>query len=147
MSIIKQISRSFMQGPIYIIIFGLIFFGIGAGPSLKQLLIAYDGGQARGEVISLTTRCDDEGCSYAPVVRFELQNGKTITFESAYSSNPPSYDVGEQITVLYPQESPEKAEIKGGGKVLRITFTIIGGIIISGGVAIFYRNMRDDISA
>jgi len=147
MRIIKQIYRSLIQGPIYIIIFGLIFFGIGAKLTLNQVLLENDGGQVQGEVISLTTRCDDDGCSYAPVVRFELQNGKTITFESAYSSNPPSYDIGERVTVLYPQEAPERAEIKGGGKVLRIAFTIIGGIIISVALVMFYRNMGADISA
>ena len=147
MSMAKQIYRSLIQGPIYILIFGLIFLAIGAGPTLTQLLIEREGEQAQGEVIRLAERCDSDGCTYAPVVSFVLRNGQTVTFESSYSSNPPSYEVGEQLTVLYPREAPEKAQIKGGGKVLRITFTIVGGIAIFFGVRIFYRNMREDISA
>lgn len=147
MAILKQIGRSFVRGPIYIIVFGLIFFSIGAAPTIKQLLVAYDGGQAQGEVLSLTSRCDDEGCTYAPVVRFELQNGRTITFESIYSSSPPAYEVGEQVTVLYPPEAPEKAEIKGGGRGFRIAFTLVGGIILSVGAYMFYQNLRSELSA
>lgn len=147
MAIIKQIYRSFVRGPIYIIVFGLIFFSIGAVPGIKQLLLEYDGGQAQGEVIRLSSRCDDEGCTYAPVVRFKLQNGGTITFESIYSSSPPAYDVGEQVTVLYPLQEPDKAEIKGGGKVFRIAFTAVGGVILSVGAYMFYQNLRDDLSA
>jgi hypothetical protein len=147
MSIIKQISKSVLQGPIYILVFGLIFFSIGTGPSIKQLLIEYDGGQAAGEVIRLNDRCDDDGCTYAPVVRFTLQTGNQITFESAYSSSPPAYEVGERVTVLFPSEAPEKAEIKGAGKALRITFAVTGGIILCVGMYMFYRNLRAEISA
>ncbi len=127
-------------------LFGFIFFGIGAGMSLNQRLIERYGLQAPGEVINLATRCDDDGCSYVPVVRFELQNGRTLVFESSFSSNPPAYDIGEKVTVIYTQDAPEKAEIKGGGKVLRIVFTIIGGVVISSGAVMFYRNIRDDIT-
>jgi hypothetical protein len=144
MSVIKRISNSFMHGPVYIIIFGMIFFGIGAGLSYKQYVLERDGGQAPGEVISLSTSCDNEGCTYSPVVRFKTQNGNSITFESTYSSSPPAYDVGESVTVIYPHEAPDKAEIKGGGKVFRIVFTIVGGVIITFGLIIFFGNVRKD---
>lgn len=146
MSIIKQIYSSLIRGPIYLIIFGLIFFGIGARLSLKQIILERYGTQADGEVISLTTRCDDDGCSYSPVVRFETQYGNKISFESTYSSSPPSYEIGERVTVIYPQETPERAEIKGGGMVFRIIFMIVGGVITSFGLGLFYINMRADIS-
>jgi hypothetical protein len=77
-------------------------------------------------------------------VRFKTQNGKSITFESTYSSSPPAYDVGESVTVIYPHEAPDKAEIKGGGKVFRIVFTIVGGVIITFGLIIFFGNVRKD---
>ncbi len=146
MRILKQISRSLLKGPLYLILFGFIFFGIGVGMSLNQKLIERYGVQTPGEVINLANRCDNDGCTYFPVVRFELQNGRTMSFDSSFSSNPPAYDVGEKVTVIYPQDAPEKADIKGGGKVLRIVFTIIGGVAISSGMVMFYRNLRYDIS-
>jgi hypothetical protein len=134
-----------MQGPVYVIIFGLIFFGIGAGLSYKQYMLERDGASVQGEVVSLTTDCDEDGCSYSPVVRFNMQNGKSITFESTYSSSPPAYDVGEEVTVIYSPEAPEKAQIKGGGKVFRIVFTAVGGVIITFGLVFFFRNVRDNV--
>ena len=146
MSILNQISRSLLKGPLYLMLFGFIFFGIGAGMTINQQIIGRYGLQTPGEVINLATRCDDDGCSYAPVVRFELQNGRTMSFDSSFSSNPPAYDVGDKVTVIYLPDAPEKADIKGGGKVLRIVFTIVGGAVIASGGAMFLRNMQTDFS-
>ncbi len=143
MSVLKRVSKAFMQGPIYVILFGLIFFGIGAGLSYRQFMLARDGGTAEGSVTNLVTRCDEDGCSYAPIVRFKTQNGESITFESVYSSSPPAYDVGEKVTVLYPFDAPEKADIKGGGKLFRIIFMSIGGVIMISGFGFFLSSARE----
>lgn len=145
MDTIKRIYSSFMRGPVYVIAFGLIFFGIGAGLSYKQYRLERDGTTAQGEVVSFTSNCDDEGCSYSPVVRFNIQNGETITFESTYSSSPPAYDVGEEVTVIYSPDAPENAQIKGGGKVFRIVFMAVGGVIIAVGLFFFFINVRDNV--
>lgn len=147
MSTLKKIYQAFINGPIYIVVFGLVFFGIGASLSVKQSLIERFGDQAPGEVVSLSTRCDDDGCTYSPVVRFKTQYGITFSFESRYFSNPPAYKAGDRVTVIYPQENPEEAEIKGGGKVFRLIFTIVGGIITSFGLGFFYTTLRDDLSS
>ena len=143
MSIIRKVFKSFMQGPVYVIIFGLIFFGIGGGLAYRQIAFERQGAQVQGEVIGLSPKCDDEGCSYSPVVRFTTQNGQTITFESTYSSSPPAYDVGEAVTVIHSYENPEKAIIKGGGLVFQIIFMIVGGVIILFGLLFFFFNVRD----
>jgi hypothetical protein len=137
MSVVKQILNSLIHGPIYLIVFGLIFFGIGAVMSYKQNNLEQNGVQAQGEVISLVTNCDDDGCAYAPIVSFKTRDAKTITFESTYSSNPPAYEIGEQVTVIYVLEAPEKAGIKGEGLVLRIIFMIAGGLIAAIGLGMF----------
>ena len=95
MSVIKRLINSFLQGPVFIILFGMVFFGIGAGLSYKQYVLARDGVQAQGNVTSLSPNCDDDGCTYAPVVRFNTRDGNSISIESTYSSSPPAYDVGE----------------------------------------------------
>lgn len=133
MGLIRNIFKSFMRGSVYLIIFGLIFFGIGGGLAYRQITFERQGAQVQGEVVNLYENCDDDGCSYSPVVRFKTQNGQTITFESIYSSSPPAYDIGETVTVIYPIDDPEKAIIKGGGRVLQIVFMIVGGVIITMG--------------
>jgi hypothetical protein len=143
MSLIKQIFNSFLRGPVFFILFGLVFFGIGAGLTYQQRAFERQGAQAQGEVISLTTRCDDDGCSYAPVVRFDTSTGQTISFESTYSSNPPAYAVGESVTVIYSLERPEKAVIKDQGQTFRIIFMAVGGVVITIGLVMFASNLRD----
>lgn len=137
MSILKQIFQSLVRGPIYLILFGLIFFGIGVGLTYRQSVLERDGEQAPGEVISLSTNCDDEGCAYAPVVSFKTRDGNKVTFESSFSSNPPAYEVGEKVTVFYPPDAPEKAIIKGAGLGFRIVFMIVGGLISAVGLGMF----------
>lgn len=146
MTLLQRALNSFLHGPIYIILFGLVFFAIGAGLSYHQYALAQTGIQVQGEVVSLTPVCDDEGCTYAPVVRFKAQDGRTITIESNQSSSPPAYDIGETVLVLYPPEKPEKAVIKGEGLVFRIIFTSVGGIIMLAGVVLFYKLLKDNSS-
>ena len=130
-----------MHGPVYIIIFGLVFFGIGGGLTYRQLKFERQGVQVQGEVVSLSTNCNSDGCSYSPIVRFKAQNGQTITFESIFSSSPPSHNIGETVTVIYSLENPEEAIIKGGGQVFRIVFMIVGGIIIAIGLYVYMSNL------
>jgi hypothetical protein len=145
MSGLQRILNSFLQGPIYVILFGFVFLAIGAGLSYHQYTLERSGLQAQGDVISLSSICDDDGCTYAPVVRFQSSDGRTVTFESSHSSNPPAYDVGEKVTVIYPVDKPEKAEIKGAGKVFWIIFTSVGGIIIIFGIVMFGKNLKDSV--
>ena len=144
MSILKRVFKSFMHGPIYVIIFGMIFFGIGGGLTYRQYAFKQQTTQVQGEVTGYTMdSCDDDGCSYKPVVSFETRDGKSISYTSSYSSSPPAYDVGETVTVYYSPENPEKAIINGEGKVFRIIFMSVGGAIILFGLGFFVANIRN----
>jgi F0F1-type ATP synthase assembly protein I len=143
MSFIKKLFKAFITGPVYLVIFGLIFYGIGAGLTYRQRTFERQGAQAQGEVISLAQNCDDDGCTYSPVVRFKTQGGQTFSFESTYSSSPPSHDVGDTVTVIYSRDNPEKAVIYGEGQVFRIIFMVVGGIVVTLGLGIFASNVRN----
>jgi len=143
MSFLKRIYKSFVGGPFYLVLFGLVFFGIGAGLTYRQQILENQSSQAIGEVIYLSESCDDDGCTYAPVVRFETKAGNTVSFESLYSSSPPAYHVGESVQVIYSPENPEKAVIKGEGMLFRIIFMIVGGIVVTVGLGIFGMNVSN----
>ena len=143
----QRVLTSFLHGPIYIILFGFVFFAIGAGLTYHQFSLQREGAQAQGEVIGLSDICDDEGCTYAPVVRFQVPGGSTVTFESNNSSSPPAYDIGEKVTVLYPTDKPGKAIIKGEGLAFRIIFMSIGGIIMLAGLVFFLKLVKEDFSS
>ena len=143
MSAIKKIFKSFMNGPIYMIFFGLIFFGIGAGLTYTQRTFEQSGASATGEVTMLAESCDDDGCTYSPVVRYKTTSGRTVSFESSYSSSPPAYDVGESVEVIYDLQNPEKAVIKGEGQMFRIIFMTLGGVVIILGLGLFGSNVKN----
>lgn len=146
MTAIKQIYRAFIAGPIYIILFGLIFFGIGFGLSYRQYALARDGAEANGVVTGLSQNCDTDGCTYTPVIRFTTQSGETISVQSIYSSSPPAYQSGDKVTVVYPLDAPEKADIKDAGKWFRIIFMIVGGVIILPGLIFFILAAKENLT-
>ncbi|MCC3773838.1 DUF3592 domain-containing protein [Streptomyces sp. UNOB3_S3] len=98
------------------LVIGLIF----AGVSVSFLT---DAKRARGTVVALDwredhgggsrkVRSDDEPVAY-PVIEFTPADGTPRKFRDSAGSNPPSYEVGEQVEVLYRPGSPEDARIKG----------------------------------
>ena len=142
MNIFTRLFRSFVRGPIYVILFGLVFFGIGGGLTYKQYVYQQQAIPVEGEVIGHTEGCDDDGCTYHSVVRYVTQQGKTITYTSTYGSSPPAHDVGEIVTIYYTPDDPYDAAIKGEGIVFRIIFMAIGGIIMLVGFAFFIANFK-----
>jgi len=143
MNFFKRIWQSFMRGPVWVILFGLVFFGIGAGLTYRQFMIRQDAFEVPGEVIRLNESCDDEGCTYSPVVRFTTQDGRQVTYNSTFSSSPPAYDIGEQVTMFYQPDDPQRATIKGEGGVFRFIFAGVGGVIIVVGLAFFASNIKN----
>ena len=142
----NPMSRLFnkqLLGPLIFMLFGLLFFAIGSGMTIRQRTLEVQGIEAPGSVISLQENCDSDGCTYAPEVQFTTANGQSIHFVSSYYSSPPSYDVGETVIVVYPVDKPADAIIKGDGQFLHIIFMLIGGVIAIIGSFILASTLRD----
>jgi len=108
---------------------GLVFLGLAGWFYLCEFNLERNGYSAEGTVIHLSERINDEdGLTYAPFVRFTTHDGRTIRFETSWSSYPPAYEVGQTVTVLYPTDAPDKAIIKGENNLLILIFGILGGI-------------------
>ncbi|WP_039942384.1 DUF3592 domain-containing protein [Streptomyces himastatinicus] len=138
--------------PFVVIAFGALFLAIGlilAGVSASFLT---DAKRARGTVVSLEwrndhetsprTQTDDKPAAY-PVVAFTSADGAPRKFEDSTGSNPPSYELGERVEVLYAPGSPEDARINGFASLWLMPL-IFGGIgfVIAGigtGVAVATR--------
>ena len=71
-----------------------------------------NGIQTTGTVIDLEYRdSDDSSGTYAPVVGFTDRDGQRRVYRSSSSSNPPAYKRGEQVTLYYLPDEPERAMI------------------------------------
>lgn len=58
---------------------------------------------------------DNVSIYYYPVVEFRAEDGKRRTVELNEGSNPPSQEVGDEVTILYEPENPSDARIKSFG--------------------------------
>ena len=145
MTFIKRIIQSFLRGPIFVILFGMIFFGIGGGLTYRQMVVQQNSIQVQGEVIAYMPNCDDEGCTYHSVVNFQTRDGNPITHMSSFASSPPAHEIGETVTVFYAPDNPEDAFIKGEGIIFRTVFMIVGGVIILVGFIFFSFKIRYSI--
>ncbi|WP_227814996.1 DUF3592 domain-containing protein [Nitrogeniibacter aestuarii] len=98
-----------------------------------------EGEHGTGTVIDLLR--SGEG-TYAPRVRFETPEERVVEFTSSTSANPPAYEVGEEVDVIYPADRPVDARISGfmtlwGGALITgilgaVFFLIGGGMIVYG---------------
>lgn len=110
---------------------GILFAGIAAYFLYQDYALQKNGVQVEGTVISLAMSQDDDGfTSYAPVVRFTSQGGREFTFTGTVYSNPPAYQTGQKVTVLYPIDQPGEAKVKGEGNLLMTIFGILGSLEI-----------------
>ncbi|QKV97311.1 DUF3592 domain-containing protein [Streptomyces sp. NA02950] len=119
------------------IAFGTVFLVVGlilAGVSVSFLA---DAERARGTVVALDWRNDDHGASGKerendkpaayPVVEFTSADGARRTFRSSTGSNPPSYEEGDRVEVLYRADSPEDARINGFASLWLLPL-VFGGV-------------------
>ena len=125
------------------IAFGALFLVVGlilAGVSVSFLA---DAERARGTVVALEWRNDHSGVSRKkpvndkpvayPVVEFTSADGTRRTFRGSTGSNPPSYERGEQVEVLYRADSPEDARINGFASLWLLPLVFGGiGLVVAG---------------
>ena len=99
-----------------ITIFANIFFaafclwGVYAGYTSWQLQT--NGETTTGMVVELKEQSDGQGgcCTYVPIVEFAV-NGQAYSIDGDTASDPPQYEVGQAVPILYAPASPNKAQI------------------------------------
>ena len=77
------------------------------------------------------TRAQNRG--YYPVVQFITPGEHVYTFDSAITTNPPSYTVGDKIEVLYNPERPEEAVIAAHNSIATnhgMWFAVALGVVL-----------------
>ena len=118
------------------IIFGNLFlaafclWGVYAGYTSWRL--QNEGVTTTGTVVRLEESNSSEGgcCVYSPVVEFSA-NGQTHSFESGNASDPPAYDVGEVVNVIYDPSDPGTAQINKWTERWLFPILIIPAMIVT----------------
>ena len=79
--------------------------------------------KGKGKVIQMVYFPGENGGGYAPMYQFRTVDGQRIEILDELSTNPPRYQVGQEIDVLYEPGNPEKARIN---KWLYLYFVPVG---------------------
>jgi uncharacterized membrane protein YidH (DUF202 family) len=88
-------------------VIGIAFTSIGVWSFVETRQFMARAAEATGEVIDNVL--DDD--TYRAVVRFEPAAGEPITFRSDTGTDPPAYQVGDPVRVLYDPAEPSGARI------------------------------------
>lgn len=101
-----------------LIFIGLLFFLIGIGvvisgifATLKARRQLAGSAKATGKIVDFGRIQGKSGYLYCPQVVFQIPNGQTVKFQSEVGSQPPAYNIGQQVQVVYQITNPNKAEI------------------------------------
>ncbi|GAA2510422.1 hypothetical protein GCM10010406_53490 [Streptomyces thermolineatus] len=127
---------------------GTLFSVVGLIVAGMSVSFLRDAERAPGKVVALEwrdehlgtsrrNRTDDRPSAY-PVVEFTSADGTHRTFRSSTGSNPPAYEEGERVEVLYRADSPEDARIDGFLSLwlLPMIFGGIGLVLAGGGTGV-----------
>ncbi|MCH8543365.1 MAG: DUF3592 domain-containing protein [Alcanivorax sp.] len=101
----------------------LVVISVALGVNTTQFIA--DSVEAEGTVLSLQASRSSDGTTWRPEVAFQAADGRTYRFVSSSGSNPPAYERGESVMVLYRPDAPEKSRIRG-------FFSLWGGALICG---------------
>ncbi|MFJ8032406.1 DUF3592 domain-containing protein [Streptomyces sp. NPDC096032] len=127
------------------IAFGAVFLVVGLVLAGQSVSLLNDAERARGTVVGLEwrkdhssssrrNRSDDRPAAY-PVVEFTPAEGTPTRFRSSTGANPPSYEVGERVEVLYRADSPEDARINGFASLWLLPLVFGGLGLLAMGIA------------
>lgn len=152
-------SRSFLKnlniwlGGLFVVI-GIPCLLLSTRLGLESQTLVQQGLKTDGVVMELIQKWSSSsksssGRSYAPLFRFQTPDGKEHIVQSSTSSNPPAYDVGDHVPVLYLAGKPEQAVINSFMElwiaplitgIIGIAFFVVGLVLV---IAFFRKRQLD----
>ncbi|MBI6530845.1 DUF3592 domain-containing protein [Proteus vulgaris] len=108
-------------------IIGVVIFIVALFVIKSELHLVRNGIETTGVIIDLSmSNSSNERSVYHPIIQFTTNDNREITFRSLEGSNPPRFHLGENISVIYLQNDPQRATINnflglyGAGTILGV---------------------------
>lgn len=97
--------------------------------------------ETAGRIVQTVPVSSDEGrtTNFAPVFTFSIADGHSFTITSNTSSNPPEFEPGDRVKVLYIPSHPENARLKSTLQLwlaplicvpLSLFYILFGGVLL-----------------
>ncbi len=111
---IKEKQKTPTWAKVLILVIGLGLLGGGGYWTKTRYDFIQSAEQATGTIIRFETHRSDGKTMYAPVVKYQAQDGNNYQFKSKVSSSSRSYARGENVTVFYNTLEPNEGLIDKG---------------------------------
>jgi len=143
----KNGKKAFRQMQFFFSFTGIAAVAAALYISINTRTFLGEAARAEGTVVELQSSRDSrpgarsmhsgDTDGYRPVVVFSTPEGEKIRFISSASSNPPMYDRGEKVTVVYAPHNPHDARISSFFSLWGIPLTLgsLGGLFLLAGAA------------
>jgi hypothetical protein len=132
---------------------GLGLIATACGFAIYTSVWLYRSTPAHGSVVGLVKveAQDGNGINYAPRFTFKAEDGRTYTVTSSLASNPPEFEIGQEVSVRYVETKPASATIDSFGQlwIFSIVFAGLGAFFTGAGYLLFRyerRSSRPSIS-
>lgn len=93
-------------------IFALVAVGLFYGSIYfykKNETLENDGTKTTGTVVQMIEQRNTDGdYTYRPLIQFNDAQNNSVEFKGGVASNPPMYDTGESVNVMYMKDSPQE---------------------------------------
>ncbi|MCH4254718.1 MAG: DUF3592 domain-containing protein [Proteus vulgaris] len=119
-------------------IIGVVIFVVALFVIKSELHLVRNGIETTGVVIELSiNKSSNDRSIYHPIIQFTTKDNREIIFRSLEGSNPSRFHLGENISIIYLPDDPQKATINnflglyGAGTILGVfglIFATIGPI-------------------
>lgn len=120
------------------IIFGLVgglLVLIGVFLYIRTRIFIGKAQEVKGTVIEMVySRNSDGDGGFSPVYQFKTLDGQNIVIHDSLSSNPPRFQVGQEVKVLYDPGNPQKARLNKWMNLYFVPVLLAGIGLIFGGV-------------
>lgn len=90
---------------------GIIIFITSLFLFKKSIDFIRNGNRTTATVIELEKISDGEGTTYKPIFKFKTFTNQEIIYKHHSSSSPASFDIGEEVSIVYNTDNPNNAKI------------------------------------
>jgi len=103
---------------------GLCTVAVGVGFGIYTSIYIFRSATAAGTILRFEASTDEDGTTnYAPVFSFTTASARTYTVRSGVGTNPPGFEEGQSVRVLYIKSDPSSAKLDSFWQLW--TFTVI----------------------
>ncbi len=134
----NNITNNLLLGGTIFTFLGVLFIGIGGfiwhgNTQFQQRALV-----TKGRVIDMRASRSDDGTVYYPVVSYRLRDGALRQLESSVGTNPPRFQVGDEVEVLYDPQKISDVRLKADVEfvILPIALMVGGAVFAMVGVGI-----------